>query len=188
MSTVRPGTRLESRELRNAFGAYPTGVTVVTCVRGDGAAIGVTANSFVSLSLAPALVSVAFHMDARHLRVFLDEGAFAINVLCDTQGDLSNRFTRPFDCSWEGVPCRALPSGHLVLEGVAAFFLCRLRITHPVGDHLLLVGEVEQFAHDARAEPLAFWKGRYGTVSAGSTRALPSHQLDNSSATVIGWG
>jgi flavin reductase (DIM6/NTAB) family NADH-FMN oxidoreductase RutF len=178
---------METRDLRNAFGTYPTGVTVVTCVRRDGTAVGVTANSFVSLSLSPPLVSIALHTAARHLRAFLDSGAFAINVLRADQHGLSNLFARPSECSWEGVRFRIAPSGHLVLEGAVASFLCHLSAQYPVGDHLLLVGEVEHFAHNVRVEPLAFLRGRYGTFHR-ATHTPPAEPLDHWSTSAISWG
>lgn len=176
-----------TRELRNALGVYPTGVTVATCVRADGAAVAVTANSFVSLSLLPPLVSIALHTAARHLRAFLDSGTFAINVLRSDQHALSNLFSRPSECSWEGVRSRMAPSGHVILEGVAAYFLCRLTAQHLTGDHLLLVGEVEHFAQDNQAEPLTFLRGRYGKFQA-ATHAAPAEFCDHWPTHAIVWG
>lgn len=149
--------------------------------------MGVTVNSFVSLSLSPPLVSVALHTAARHLRAFIDSGAFAINVLRADQHGLSNLFARPSECSWEDVRSRITTSGHLVLEGAAASFLCHLSAQHPVGDHLLLVGQVEHFSHDACVEPLAFLRGRYGTFRL-ATQTLPAEPLDHWSTSAIGWG
>ncbi len=177
---------MDMRELRDAFGTFPTGVTVVTCLRRGGAAIGVTANSFVSLSLSPPLVSVAFHQAARHLRAFIDSGTFAINVLRADQHHLSNLFARPSDCSWKDVRYHVSPSGHLILDGVAASFLCRLTERHPVGDHMLLVGTIDEFAHDSKVEPLAFCGGRYGTFRLAS-HTPPVEPVDYFTA-ALGWG
>lgn len=178
-------TPTDGRELRNGFGSFPTGVTVVTCVRPDGGAVGVTANSFVSLSLSPPLVSIALHQAARRLRAFVDAGKFTINVLRADQHALSAMFARHTDCSWSDVRASTTATGHVVLDGVASCFLCRLSALHPVGDHVLLVGEVEKFSDDARAEPLAFLRGRYGTFRpAAHTPVVDS--LEQWSAT--GWG
>ena len=151
--------------MRNAFGAYPTGVTVVTCITKDGGLIGVTANSFVSLSLLPPLVSIAFHRSARHLAEFREGKSFTINVLRSDQKNLSNHFARPSACTWESVRHQRKPSGHVVLEDVSAFFLCGLVAQHEVGDHTLLVGEIQLYECDENASPLVFVRGRYGIFS-----------------------
>jgi len=175
----------DAKELRDGFSTFPTGVTVVTCARSDGTPVGVTANSFVSLSLSPPLVSVALHQAARRLGAFIDSGKFAINVLRADQHGLSALFARHSECSYSDVRLSIAPTGHVLLDGAAACFLCRLSALHPVGDHVLLVGEVEQFSDDARVEPLAFMRGRYGTFRpAAHTPVVDS--LDQWSAT--GWG
>ena len=153
---------VDPRELRNAFGAYPTGVTVATCLTKEGTTVGVTANSFVSLSLTPPLVSFAIHVAARHLKAFLDSSSFTVNVLRSDQRALSNLFARPSECSWEAVRHSVAPSGHIVLEDVVATFLCRLVADHPAGDHRLLIGEIQEFSYDADTAPIAFCRGRYG--------------------------
>lgn len=185
--TLIPGAAGDPRELRNAFGSYPTGVTVVTCARRNGPTVGVTANSFVSLSLSPPLISVAFHTSARHLSVFLESDVFAVNVLRKEQRELSNRFARPSECSWADVAVRVTARGHVLLEEAAASFSCRLFTQHTLGDHCLLVGEVEQFAYDSNAEPLAFLRGRYGTFRL--TAHTPPVELENiGSFTAVPWG
>jgi flavin-dependent trigonelline monooxygenase, reductase component len=186
LSLVEPQTCDPSRDLRTAFGTFPTGITVVTCKGTNGRMIGVTANSFVSLSLCPPLVSVAFHTAARHVPAFLECGAFAINILSREQRTLSAHFARPSECSWEQVPFRVTPSGHVLLDGVAAVFLCRLSTCHEVGDHLLLVGQVDRFAYDARAEPIAFLRGRYGSFQLASCSSVPD-PVGNCTAPSFGW-
>jgi len=150
------------RQLRNAFGVYPTGVTVVTCIPKDGKLVGVTANSFVSLSLLPPLVSISLHRSARHLAAFLESESFAVNVLRSDQKTLSNHFARPSACTWESVRHEISASGYVVLDDVTAFFLCRLVAQHDVGDHTLLIGEIQQYGCDETASPLVFVRGRYG--------------------------
>lgn len=187
MSAMQLSATRATRELRNAFGTYPTGVAVVTCRVPSGRMVGVTANSFVSLSLSPPLVSVAFHTGARHVPAFLESAAFAINILCSEQCELSSRFARPSECSWDGVAFRIAPSGHVVLEAVAAVFLCKLFARHEVGDHLLLVGQVEQFAYDVRAEPIAFLRGRYGSFRVAAYPPPPD-PIEICTAPSMGWG
>ena len=176
----------DTRALRDALGTFPTGVTVVTCVRPDGSPVGVTANSFVSLSLSPPLVSIALHHQARHLQPFLDSPVFAIHVLCADQHTISTHFARPSDCSWKDVRYHIVPSGHLVLERVAASFLCHLAARYPVGDHILLIGNVDQFSYDPRVEALAFSRGRYGAFQLRS-HTPPLEPVDFVTST-LGWG
>jgi flavin reductase (DIM6/NTAB) family NADH-FMN oxidoreductase RutF len=187
MSVEQLTTDIGARELRNAFGTFPTGVTVVTCIRHDGTMVGVTANSFVSLSISPPLVSVAFHSAARYLAAFLESGSFAINVLRADQHGLSSCFARPSECSWKNVHFHTTSSGHVLLEGSAASFSCRLCAQRAAGDHLLLVGEVEHFAYDERAEPLAFLRGRYGSFRI-APHTPPVDPFEIGSLAAIGWG
>jgi flavin reductase (DIM6/NTAB) family NADH-FMN oxidoreductase RutF len=105
----------------------------------------------------------------------------------DNQHGLSNRFTRPSECSWEGVPFRISPSWHLVIEGAAASFLCHLTAQHIVGDHILLIGEIQYFTHDASVEPLGFLRGRYGTFRQAA-HPFPAELFDPWSTSAIGWG
>jgi flavin reductase (DIM6/NTAB) family NADH-FMN oxidoreductase RutF len=155
-------TKEEARQLRKAYGMYPTGVTVVTCRSAAHQLLGVTANSFVSLSLHPPLVSVALHRDARHLRGFLASGSFVVNVLGADQRAVSDQFARPSECDWATVRFHFTDSGDIVLKDVVAFFQCKLTGCHDVGDHVLLVGEIKRYGWDEDAYPLAFRGGRYG--------------------------
>jgi flavin reductase (DIM6/NTAB) family NADH-FMN oxidoreductase RutF len=157
------------RRLRTALGAYPTGVTVVTCLSTDGRPVGITANSFVSLSLQPALVSIALHKAGRYVAAFVESGAFTVNVLRADQQGLSNHFARPSACSWESIEHRISESGHLILADVAAYFECRLVRQHDAGDHVLLIGEILQYDSDEDARSLVFMRGRYGIYSPGDS-------------------
>jgi len=187
VARLSPG--IDPRELRNAFGMYPTGVTVATCFSNEGATIGVTANSFVSLSLTPPLVSVALHVRARHLKAFLESACFTINVLRADQRDLSNLFARPSECSWDGVRYNVTDCGRIVLDDAAAAFLCRLVDNHSAGDHQLLIGEIEAFSYDADAPPIAFCRGRYGAFRpAAEGPQAEAPDLWPSAVSDIGWG
>lgn len=186
--SVTSTSRANGRELRNAFGSYPTGVTVVTCHAQDGSSIGVTVNSFVPLSLHPPLLSIALHQGARHLSAFIGSRGFAVNVLNCNQQSLSRLFSSPSECSWADVRFHVAPSGHLLLDGAIAYFLCRQSGSHPVGDHTLLIGEIEEYLYDATREPLAFLGGRYGMFrpSAHSPPLDPADSWPFLSA--VGWG
>ena len=88
---------VDPRALRDAFGAFPTGVTVVTACDGDGNPIGFTANSFTSVSLNPPLLLVCLAKTSRNFATMTGTPHFAINVLSETQKDVSNTFARPVE-------------------------------------------------------------------------------------------
>jgi flavin reductase (DIM6/NTAB) family NADH-FMN oxidoreductase RutF len=153
-----------ARELRNAFGCFPTGVALATSRDPAGLPIAVTINSFSSVSLEPPLVSFALGKAARCLRTFLISPRFGIQILSSRQLPLSSRFAHPTEASWEGVDRQANDSGDVIVAGVAAMFLCDRVESREVGDHVVFVGAVTQFAYDPNREPLAFCRGRYAEV------------------------
>ena len=89
--------KINTRELRDAFGAFMTGVTIVTTASDDGKPLGFTANSFSSVSLDPALLLVSIAKTSSNYQTFSTAGHFAINILAEGQKDLSNTFARPSD-------------------------------------------------------------------------------------------
>ena len=146
------------RALKRAFGAYPTGVTVVTTFEG-GAPRGFTANSFTSVSIDPPLLLVCHSNRAGSAPAFRSAKGFAVNVLAADQEDVAMRFARPGDDKFAGLDWRAGEGGP-ILPGVAAWLDCAHEATHPGGDHAILVGRV--LAHDdAGTDPLAYWRGRF---------------------------
>jgi len=150
-----PGARAA---LRGTLGRYATGVTVVTARHGARAA-GVTVNSFTSVSLEPPLVMWCLHRRSRSLPLFARAGSFAVNVLGSGQRDLAARFAGPGD-RFQGVPLRRTAHPMPLLAGTVATLVCSLTRLVPVGDHVLLIGEVL----DHRASPgppLLFHDGSY---------------------------
>ncbi len=160
-----PQTPLDPREFRNALGRFATGVTVVTTRAQDGAPVGITANSFASVSLEPALVLWSAAKSSSRHDCFAQAEAFAIHILAQDQQDIAQRFTRngagfaglELDPSAEDVP---------LLRGVLARFECRREAVYPGGDHTIIVGRVQRFASDEGA-PLLFSQGAYAAISGG---------------------
>ncbi len=152
--------RFDRRELRRALGQFATGVTVVTARAGDGRRIGVTANSFTSLSLDPPLVLWCLAKSAPSLPEFLESSHFAVNVLAADQHHLSRQFSTPAPDKFAGVPATEGPGGVPLLDGVIARFTCRHLRNHDGGDHVIFIGEVERF-EEFEAEPLVFHSGFY---------------------------
>jgi len=156
---------LDVRALRNALGHYTTGVTIVTTRTPEGAHTGVTVNSFTSVSLDPPLVLFCLATRSSLLAAFEQAGHFAVNVLARGQQALSNRFARPSSNTWDGVKYRSGTHGCALLADALGTFECARRAAYPGGDHLILIGEVLSVETAAPHEPLAFYRGSYGTFT-----------------------
>ena len=136
---------LDPRELRNAFGTFMTGVTVVTAVTEEGAPVGFTANSYTSVSLDPPLLLVCPAKSLSSFAVFQFCKAFAVNILAEGQQDVSNIFATSKDDRFSQIPWRADESGCPIIEGAAASFSCAAHERMVAGDHIVLVGRINDF-------------------------------------------
>jgi flavin reductase (DIM6/NTAB) family NADH-FMN oxidoreductase RutF len=157
--------QIDKRALRTALGSFATGVTVITARNADGVLVGVTANSFSSVSLAPPMVLWSLDNAAYSRPVFEAADSFAVNVLAVEQTELSNRFASrgEFD-KFEGMAFRTGLGGAAVFGGVAASFECRAVAIHDGGDHRIFLGQVEAFADHGLA-PLLFHRGVYAVAA-----------------------
>ena len=166
---------LDSRAFRAALSSFATGVTVVTARGPDGAPVGVTVNSFSSVSLDPPLVLWSLDRRALSLPVFEAAGHFAVHVLSAEQAHLSDRFaTRGASDKFEGVDWSEGIGGVPLLPGIAARFECRRHAAHDGGDHRIYLGRVLRFENNGDAT-LAFQRGAYAicdTLERVSRRAI----------------
>ena len=151
-------------DFREALGSFATGITVITAVGPRGELIGITANSFNSVSLDPPLILFSLNRRAYSLRAFLSSQFFAVNVLCEGQEALSGNFARSLEDKWSGVDYETWDSGCPILPGTLASFECKIRYTYEGGDHVIFVGEVQRMRHDPEGKPLVYYKGRYHGV------------------------
>lgn len=153
----------EQRRLRDALGLFATGITVITTVdQSDaGRPIGMTANSFASLSLKPPLVlwNLGDHADC--FDVFRVASHFAIHVLHAEQEHMSTRFATKGADKFAGLDWSSGVLGSPILSDYAACFECRTEAIHTGGDHLIVVGQVERFDARSESEPLLYYRGRY---------------------------
>ena len=152
-----------SQEFRTALGMFATGVTIVTARSADGQVMGLTANSFNSVSLSPPLVLWSLARAAAALPVFSAGSHYAINVLAADQKALAERFAARGVDRWAGVTFETGAGGAPLLHGAAATFECFNRSRYEEGDHVIFVGEVERCDHRTGAMPLLFHGGRYYT-------------------------
>ena len=152
-----------TREFRSALGMFATGVTIVTTRMADGTPVGLTANSFNSVSLEPPLVLWSLSRAAASLPVFQAGSHYAIHVLAADQKALAERFASKSSDRWQGVQTSEGAGGAPLIAGAAATFECFNRSRYDEGDHVIFVGEVERCAWRADATPLLFHGGRFYT-------------------------
>ena len=155
-----PACSFDPRELRKAFGQFTTGVTVITTRAPDGRRVGMTANSFSSVSLDPPLVLWSLARQAPSVCDFQGASHFAIHVLAADQHLLSRRFSTPQQDKFVGLDCAEGPAGVPLIDGVLARFVCRNVRQYDGGDHLIFIGQVER-CERFDGEPLAFHAGYY---------------------------
>lgn len=152
----------DPRLLRDAFGAFLTGVTVVTTLDARGAPIGFTANSFTSVSLDPPLLLVCLAKTSRNYQTLMTTSGFAVNILSESQTDISNTFARPVEDRFASVDWQKGPLGSPVFAGVAAWFDCSMHNRVDAGDHVILIGKIEAFENSGKTG-LGYARGGYFT-------------------------
>jgi len=154
----------DHRDFRNALGNFATGVTIVTARSRGGEPLGLTANSFNSVSLDPPLVLFSLNRKSYSLQSFEEAGNFAINVLRDDQQDISRLFAQAQTDKWLGLEFETWESGAPILKHALAVFDCTTHAVHDGGDHLIFIGRVLKYAHDPAGKPLLYFRGSYGQV------------------------
>jgi flavin reductase (DIM6/NTAB) family NADH-FMN oxidoreductase RutF/pimeloyl-ACP methyl ester carboxylesterase len=152
----------EPRVLRDALGCFGTGVTVVTTLNGEGEPIGLTANSFTSVSLDPPLILFSLSKRSGNLAVFSEGERFAVNVLHIGQQPLANRFARREASRFAGMDWSIRSeNGSPILGGTLASFDCRKYAVHEGGDHLIVIGQVDHAWFEPHRDPLLYFRGKY---------------------------
>ncbi len=148
-------------EFRAALGMFATGVTIVTARTATGQPVGLTANSFNSVSLSPPLVLWSLSKTAASMAVFSTGSHYAINILSNEQQELARRFATTGQDKFAGVDYAIGQAGAPLLDGAVAHFECFNRSRYEEGDHVIFVGEVERCSHHSGASPLLFHGGRF---------------------------
>jgi 3-hydroxy-9,10-secoandrosta-1,3,5(10)-triene-9,17-dione monooxygenase reductase component len=169
MSTTQDET-IDPRAFRDALGSFVTGVTIVTTLDGAGADIGLTANSFNSVSLDPPMVLWSLALNSGSLDAFRQAQWWAVHILASEQEDLSGRFAQRGIDKFAGLALARGPGNIPLLEGCAARFICRTAYEYEGGDHAIFVGQVEEFDRAGRP-PLIYHQGRYGRMMPGGEPA-----------------
>jgi 3-hydroxy-9,10-secoandrosta-1,3,5(10)-triene-9,17-dione monooxygenase reductase component len=181
-------TTVGMRNLRDVLGCYATGVAVMTTRTQAGEHVGVTVNSFASLSLSPALILFSLARTANILPHFQQAQHFSVNILAHTQESLSNRFARPSNASWEETAYTEGENGCALLADALAHLECSRYAEIDGGDHRTFFGEVTQMHLGRPGDPLLFYRGRYGTYVGSRFDKLPPPEGSLSDFAVTGWG
>lgn len=154
---------------RKALGRFATGVTIITTRDAAGAPVGLTVNSFNSVSLDPPLVLWSLATQAHSLDAFLGASHWAVHVLSSDQEALSARFARRGEDKFAGADVETGLGGIPLLRGCSARFQCRTTVSHEGGDHRIFIGEVLDFDR-TDAAPLVFHAGRYAHATRRESR------------------
>lgn len=157
-------TLLEPRALRSVFGRFATGVAVVTTRDGNRQPVGVTVNSFTSVSLAPPLILFCILNNASNYRLWESARRFTVNILTERQQAQSNALARPTQASWEQIPHHFGDNDCPVLEGAAAVIECEHHAHCDGGDHLIVIGRVLRCREAGEEAPLLYYRGRYAQL------------------------
>lgn len=155
-------TGSDPRTLRDALGCFATGVTVVTCFDEAGQPVGLTANSFTSVSLDPPLVAFFPAKSSTSWPRIEEAGKFCVNVLASDQQTLCRQFAASGADKFSGVSHRVSANGSPIIDGVVAWIDCTLEAVHEAGDHYIVVGRVVALEASAPGRPLVFFQGAYG--------------------------
>jgi len=160
MTKMNHNAEEQRRQLRQAFGSFATGVTVVTTRDIDGNPIGFTANSFTSVSLEPPLLLVCLAKTSSNIGHFSRASRFAVNILGEAQKDISSRFASRVEDRFAETRWREGAQGTPLIEDAVAWFDCTTDNLVDAGDHIILIGQVAEFGHND-GRPLAYLRGHY---------------------------
>ena len=156
-------SKFDTKLFRNALGSFATGVAVVTALDGEDKPIGLTINSFASLSLDPPLVLWSIDQNSDLYEQFVQADYYAIHVLTQEQQALCNHFTKADVYQYNDIAFEQGIAGLPLLPDCAARFQCEVTHRYDGGDHIILVGHVMDIQHTP-AKPLIFHAGQFATL------------------------
>ena len=156
---------IDPRALRDAMGCFACAVTVVSTTTDQDQAVGVTVNSFNSVSLDPPLVLFCLGREATNYDHFLAAGRFAVNILRRDQHKISNGFAADGANFFQTLEWEISGMGNPLVPNALAVFDCEIEAVHDGGDHVIVIGRVNELRHDPDGAPLLYYRGRYGAVS-----------------------
>ena len=154
---------MDETTFRAGLSRFGTGVAIITTQDEEGQPTGFTANSFTSLSLDPPLVLFCLSTSSNCLQAFTANPSFGVNILKESQQELSARFAKQDEAKFSGVSIRAGETGVPLIPECLANLECHTKEIFPGGDHMIFVGEVKEI-HLGEGAPLLFYRGTYHTI------------------------
>ncbi|MBS3017456.1 p-hydroxyphenylacetate 3-hydroxylase, reductase component [Comamonas sp. PE63] len=171
----------DPKDFRRALGMFGTGVTIVTTRAENGEPVGITANSFNSVSLEPPMVLWSLAKNARSLPVFQSASTWNVHILSNEQEALSNRFARVGEDKFSGLPLDSEEAHAPLLQDCSARFKCKTAFQYDGGDHIIFVGEVT--GYDANPHPpLLYVTGGYAMASRKASPVASEPAADTNTA------
>lgn len=159
----------DTRKFRNALGCFTTGVAIITTQEKGNPPLGITVNSFASVSLDPPLVLWSLDRKSDTLRTFQSIQGFTVNVLREDHRDISSRLAKQGDHKLDGLALRiGAFNGCPALEDALAHFECSVEARHEAGDHIIMIGRVLHFEYSEDGRPLLFHRGSYEGLAEGT--------------------
>lgn len=159
----------DKREFRTVLGQFATGVCVVCTRNAQGQQIGLTVNSFSSVSLEPPLVLWSLQKDSEFYQVYANAKRYSINVLASSQQALSGYYAKKGDHLMDDEHYCCPDNCDAYMHDTLASFQCEQYAVHEAGDHLIIIGRVVDFINTETTEPLLFHGGSYESVDRRST-------------------
>ena len=154
----------DSRLFRKALGTFATGVTVVTGLTPKDVPVGVTVNSFASVSLDPPIILICLDNNTGSLKAFCEGERFAVNILSENQQDLSEEFAGLQEHKFKDRAFETWDSGCPILDGCLTNLECTRLNAFEGGDHLIVLGRVDRIKHADGGRPLLFYQSAYGRI------------------------
>lgn len=154
----------DQRQFRDALGTFTTGVTIITTRNNDGTLVGITVNSFNSVSLDPPLVLWSLSKVSHSLSVFEATSHWAVHILSHDQDTLATHFSQRGYDKFAGLKIEAGMHDIPLLTGCTTRMQCKTTYRYDGGDHVIIVGEVMQFDHSDIA-PLVYQRGNYAIAT-----------------------
>ena len=163
LPTDDPEALAQARTFRDVLGLFVTGVTVVTSMS-NGEPVGMTCQSFSSVSLSPPLVMFCPAKTSRAWPLIQRAGFFCVNILASGQDELSNGMATKGASKFEGVTWSTAKTGAPLLDPITGYVDCTIHAVYEAGDHYVVIGRVQDLGTgdpSAQGDPLLFFRGRY---------------------------